>query len=169
MSVDFSTGIAIGYKFKLEDFLKPFERTVPGESHYEDRYDPKTGKKAEPELVIDKEEVTELHCPLFDDVYSEPDETAAFLARIGGEIDENVEVITFGNEAMGHSFHVVVGVAYEPIDDSYEDGHFIAGRSAPWDPTMQSVLDKIGAMLVKLHVPGAVSAKPGIHMCFWVE
>lgn len=54
MSLDYSTLITTGILLKTSELKKAFNWRVVGyEEHKEDRFDPKTGEKVEPETVVD--------------------------------------------------------------------------------------------------------------------
>jgi hypothetical protein len=55
MSTDIDTVIVVGFVVPEEDFLKPLKVYKKEESHLEDRFDPKTGKKLKPQKVVDQE------------------------------------------------------------------------------------------------------------------
>jgi len=56
MSVDHSADLVVGYVIPLESFFEKLLKHHPEKSHKEDRFDPKSGKKIEPETVIDEDE-----------------------------------------------------------------------------------------------------------------
>lgn len=48
--------IVIGYIIKPEEFKKLFCKIIPAKTHKEHRFDPRTGKQVEDEIVVDSEE-----------------------------------------------------------------------------------------------------------------
>lgn len=55
MGRDYSASLIVGFHMDAQTFLKPLVKEVPEEVHYEDRWDPKTGKKLEPKKVANVE------------------------------------------------------------------------------------------------------------------
>ncbi len=53
MGIDYECGTAIGFRFTHEELCKPFKQEVAEVSHLEDRFDPKTGKRIAPAVVVD--------------------------------------------------------------------------------------------------------------------
>ncbi len=62
MGTDYTFNLAISFKFIEKDLVKAFGRKTIEQSHHEERFDPKTGKKIDDELVIDEEEELGLLC-----------------------------------------------------------------------------------------------------------
>ena len=54
MSMDYSTNLVVGWILDEDDIPNIFIETIPEVSHKEDRYDQKTGKKIDQEIVVDK-------------------------------------------------------------------------------------------------------------------
>ena len=54
MGVNYHFNLAVGFEMTEDELYKPFEKHFEEESHLEDRYDPKTGKKLTPEKVVTK-------------------------------------------------------------------------------------------------------------------
>lgn len=55
MSTEYDFYSRVGFVFKAADVIKPFAEKVREESHREERFDPKTGKKSGTEKVVDRE------------------------------------------------------------------------------------------------------------------
>lgn len=58
MGMEHTSEMVIGFVACQDEILKYFELTTPEVSHIEDRYDPKTGKRLKPVVVVDEEERT---------------------------------------------------------------------------------------------------------------
>lgn len=56
MGIDYTTSIAVGFDVSDDDLYETFGVHYPEQSHMEDRWDPKTGKKLAPVKVIDRAE-----------------------------------------------------------------------------------------------------------------
>ena len=55
MGRDTDSSITVGYVIDVDDFFKPFLKKRKEKSHMEPRFDPKTGKPAGEEKVVDQE------------------------------------------------------------------------------------------------------------------
>jgi len=58
--MNWESSVVVGFVIEKDDLEMPFKQTVPEQSHMEDRFDPKTGKKLAKQVkVVDKEECEE--------------------------------------------------------------------------------------------------------------
>jgi len=58
MSMNIYSGIAVGWRFTVDQLMEQFGKTIPEVSHMEDRWDPKTGVQIDPVKVVDRKEQT---------------------------------------------------------------------------------------------------------------
>lgn len=54
MGIDYTFFLRIGFELDQDDIEQPYLTVHKGKFHFEDRFDPKTGKKIKPEKVIDE-------------------------------------------------------------------------------------------------------------------
>ena len=55
MGMRWATSLVVGFVVDREELEDPFKRKMPAETHLEDRYDARTGKKVGQVTVVDKE------------------------------------------------------------------------------------------------------------------
>jgi len=131
MSIEYAASIVVGYVVSIEDLFEPFMKEAPEKFHLEDRFHSKTGKKLEPEKVVDREagwivvlpgDEEEYSGPTVDDMEDRengwqwtPDDN--LMEAVGGLL--NACVSLHGGEEFGHEFVVAI----EPFD---APGQFIS-------------------------------------------
>lgn len=59
MGMNWDWSLVVGFVVGTDDLLMPFKQEMPEETHLEDRYDARTGKKAGQVTVVDKPARTE--------------------------------------------------------------------------------------------------------------
>jgi len=101
MGIDYTFYLRIGFELDIDIVSKPYEIFHEEKSHYEDRFDPKTGKKLKPEKIIDEHggeyfslEYNSEEYKSFWDVINETD---YFHKKLGCEISTgfNSDVVSF--------------------------------------------------------------------------
>jgi len=159
MSISYNFDLGVGFVLDKSEVLAPFAKNFPAKFHYEDRFDPKTGKKLTPTKVIDNEEgvVYELDGKEYDEEYE-------LLEALAEKLRCN-----FGNGG-GYSDCSTVYVAVEldtTGEDSYDDGRASCGSSATLENVIKSkkAVEVLAKKLRKLGIdPGVakVYVKPDV-------
>jgi hypothetical protein len=187
MSEEGGTSVSVGFFMSYADALRPFTFERAEESHEEDRFDPKTGKKVGTEKVVDVEGGTYVRLPVglqaalgaFGPVQlgevEEADEhdmgspaedgTEGFLEALGEILGCQVE--SFGGEYSMVGFNVALKGDY--ADDSYDPtSRMSAGPSIHLSKVME-MGDRVKALSKKMKALGFKDlGKPVVYNAFSV-
>lgn len=99
MGLDYSSQLAVGFVFQMEEVLDHFRKVTPEVSHMEDRYDEKTGKKVKPVKVVDEAEDEAWAWPGEEEVYEAWD----FIDEVLGS-KFRCNPLIFGDVSGGDTF-----------------------------------------------------------------
>ena len=114
MSVDYDAALAIGFTFDEDAFERAFGRTVPRESHMEDRYDPRTGEKVDPVEVLD--------CMEHEGLFLDGDEKEyGFDEELFEEISTRTRTHYVEQIDYDHTVTVTFGPTHEILPRPYEN------------------------------------------------
>lgn len=180
MSEEGGTSVSVGFFMSYADALRPFVFEKAEESHEEDRFDKKTGKKTGTEKVVDVEGGTYVKLPSVegewgpvvlgdgeDEEMGSPaeDGTEEFLETLAGILGCQVE--SFGGEYTFVGFNVALKGDY--ADDSYDpSSHFSAGDSLYLSKVME-MGDRVKSLSKKMKEVGYKDiGKPVIYNAFTV-
>ena len=184
MSEEGGTSLSVGFFMSYADALRPFTFEREEESHEEDRFHPKTGKKVGTETVVDVEGGTYVRVPVGleaalgafgpvqlgdgeDETMGSPSEdgTEEFLEALAGILGCQVE--HFGGEYSFVGFNVAVKGDY--ADDSYDPtSRFSAGSSIYLSKAME-MGDRVKALSKKMKAIGYKDlGKPVVYNAFSV-
>jgi hypothetical protein len=169
MSEEGGTSLSVGFFMSYADALRPFVFERAEESHEEDRFDAKTGKKVGTETVVDVEGGTYVKLPTGlqaalgafgpvqlgdgeDEKMGSPGEDAIeeFLEALGEILGCQVE--DFGGECPMVGFNVALKGDY--ADDSYDaTGRWSAGSSIYLSKVME-MGDRVKSLSKKMKALG---------------
>lgn len=121
MNRETSSSIVVGYLVDEEKFLELLKKDLPETSHYEDRYNEKTGKKLTPQKVIDGEERTV--CEFRGKIY-ESDEDNYLLEDIGKYF--KCSIIQHGNFCDG-DFSLAIESCKQEYPRGFSHGECLNG------------------------------------------
>jgi len=164
MSTDYCFANRVGFEFSVKELQKAFGFKIREKSHKEDRFDPKTGAKLQPEKVVDVEEhigYKFLGKVIKDSDYEEVEELSNLIAR---------HLKCLYNTSDG--YNGVVSVVFGPkmprvLRDGDSFGHVDGPASYPFDAIakMAPELKRIEKGLKKL---GLQPGKAGIFVLYSV-
>ena len=122
MGTDRMVWIGIGFEFELEEVISKYSRTTEDQTHTEDRWDSKTGKEAEPEVVVDVEggEVYE-----YDGKQYKDEEYNDLLDALGKEV--GAEAYSYGDAQDGDCLAMMFAVSQKDLK-TIDGGCHIGGR-----------------------------------------
>lgn len=124
MSIDYSVHLGVGYILDREDIVALFRVEIPEKFHMEKRFDPKSGKKIEPEKVIDEEsgEEFEYKGKKYENEYE-------LFEALGQDLGCNIA------NCGGYSDDEVIRVTLdiETDDSGVDDGRFTVGGAAAFN------------------------------------
>jgi hypothetical protein len=162
VGIDYSFKLAVGWRVSKERLEKKFGTVVPAKTHKEDRYDPKTGKKVESEIVVDEpggETLTAAafgepdveYCDLWDLADGICSELGCQHWAVGSGMDDEADFI------FGPCFDVDVG----PRGYEEEDlGHItVDSGGVPLSTLTRLNQEKVVGLGVKLYELGLIDKK----------
>jgi hypothetical protein len=181
MSEEGGTSLSVGFFMSYADALRPFTFERAEESHEEDRFDAKTGKKVGTETVVDVEGGTYVKLPGSDESWGPvqlgdgedeemgspgEDGTEEFLEALGHILGCQVE--HFGGQYSLVGFNVAVKGDY--ADDSYDPtSRFSAGSSIYLSKAME-MGDRAKSLSKKMRELGFKDlGKPVVYNAFSVS
>jgi hypothetical protein len=110
MGMNWEWSLVVGFVVDRDDFLMPFKKEVEEESHLEDRFDSRTGKKVGQVTVVDREAGEEY----FLDGTSYGDDEYKFIDALASEA--NCEITLHGDHCTGEDMTYSI----EPTRSSQE-------------------------------------------------
>lgn len=125
MGVSSITWAEVGVQVEREHLRAPFKHVEPEVCHYEDRFDPKTGKKVEPKKIVDCEEKVTLHFQ--GKQYRDTRDLAnAVAAHLGCKVTHYNDCVcgqwdtyVFGFDHSAHDEYGPAATDLKPIIDSF--------------------------------------------------
>lgn len=160
MSIDYSFGLMVGFRFSPGELDDVFGKKVPEKSHMEDRFDPKTGKKLAPEKVVDREaglvyvfQGKELE----DGEYHVYEELANAIA---GHVGCNYDISGCDGNDM-----VIFGPSIKYMEEGTDWGHIGTSGPLPLDAVVKAA-PKLKQIATKLKKLGLVPGKAGIFITY---
>jgi hypothetical protein len=88
MSTDYDAGLAVGWLLTIEDLKSVFGRSIPEESHMEDRWDPKTGVGPTQIRIVDREQGWYLQLPNDEELFNQGFDPASSEGDVLGFLEK---------------------------------------------------------------------------------
>jgi hypothetical protein len=146
MGVDTSYWTDVGVPVEFEELAKPFQRVEEAVMRYEDRFDPKTGKKAEPKAITVKPR--RVWYEFQGETYDRYDLPDAIAKHLGCEAIRHQDQVCGGWDTVVFGFGTGAGNEYEPAQCSLEQA--------------ASELDRLKALQIRLLEMGVQAKHPAI-------
>lgn len=156
MGTTYSFTLQVGYSADQDLVNQIFEETIPGEFHFEDRFDPKTGQKIDSVKIWDKLSHTFIVIN-GEKIDEDPEQISSCLAEI---LDCNVST-------SGHYYNGDLQYNFTPKLDSKEEKYIDYGKIYVYNPSMSfkdvvALEDKINLLYVKLTKLGIKVGEPKV-------
>lgn len=151
MGVNYSAKIRVGFLFDQDEIKIFYKILVPGVSHDEPRFDPKTGKRTGSVVVHDKHEEAAY---VYEDIEEEDihDFTEAFAEKMQADVHH------FGDD---EGYQIVISPIDSPeeIGEGKDYGRFDTGGHLDWLAVSQ-LKDKLESLSTDLARAGLTPREP---------
>lgn len=181
MGVEGGTSVSVGFFMSYADALRPFTFERDEESHEEDRFDEKTGRKKGTKKVVDVEAGTYVKLPGSDEVYGPvvlgdgEDEEMASPCEDGTEefLESLADILGCQVETFGGPSYTLIGfnvaLKEDYADDDYEVTGNLSAGSSLYLSNVVEMGERVRALSLKMKEMGyADPGRPVVYNAFEV-
>lgn len=159
MGIYYSFALKVGYSVSMEEFDKLFRITDEGKFHWEDRFDPKTGKKINQEKIWDQRPRS--HYQIGEDTF----DSIFTICYEANQLEKKLECSIDMTNANGEIVHFTLAPPHKLNKVEYGNDTLTPGPISL--NTLQEMLPKLLEIKTRLEALGLQPGDPEVFVSSW--